>query len=737
MELKEYVVTVYNAEDLGSIYEELEANSGSEFIPDRACECRIRRPLSRNTHYYLTDEEAARLKQDPRVWDVDLTPEALGIEVRRFEYAVTQSGDFDKSAYADSNSIQWGLYRNFQDAHDSTWAIDENPVVNRTINYNLTGKDVDIVIVDDTIDPMHPEWSSTLDGTGDSRFKEIDWFGLYSSAVDILDNDSQTVPTYKYLYHVSDDDSHGHCVASCAAGSRHGMAKDANIYNLEFNRPKMATFAASTSGSVMTVTYVYPDSQPLVVGGRIEGPGIFGSRTISSFGTGTGRVGTYNLSSAVDENRSRGIFTRKWTGSDWSLLMFDYLRVFHRKKPINPETGKRNPTIANCSFGSSYGFTTSSITQVVHRGTTYTPSNFTPWTAQNLNSTFGVPYEYSTVSYVPAINTATKADIQDAVNDGILFVQAAGNNDQKIVKSTNVDYNNTVRYGGTNYYYNRGDTMQNMADTIIAGSCTSKSLNFKTSFSGWGDRVDVFAAGENVSCASVLSKEIGYINRVEVNNNVATFRIDLPTYEQSDLLFNLWGKEVWISIDQGATIPQGVYTIESIQYEPLKIYATLFSINITHPNVPQTSSSGILIGSYQDDGRYPLDTRDFLTYQTSISGTSFSAPNVTGLLACWMQVYRRMDYFTAWGLLLDKGAYGNMLDSGTSSYSTGEALGGAPNLIAGYENDPEFYPNADERFTEGLVYPKTNYKSRFDVLFRSTDYTNVKYMGFPRISVLR
>ena len=34
-----------------------------------------------------------------------------------------------------------------------------------------------------------------------------------------------------------------------------------------------------------------------------------------------------------------------------SLLMFDYLRAFHRYKPINPETGFRNPTITNHSWG--------------------------------------------------------------------------------------------------------------------------------------------------------------------------------------------------------------------------------------------------------------------------------------------------------------------------------------------------------------------------------------------------
>ena len=40
-----------------------------------------------------------------------------------------------------------------------------------------------------------------------------------------------------------------------------------------------------------------------------------------------------------------------------SLILFDYLRAFHRYKPINPETGLRNPTITNHSWGYRYDLT--------------------------------------------------------------------------------------------------------------------------------------------------------------------------------------------------------------------------------------------------------------------------------------------------------------------------------------------------------------------------------------------
>ena len=37
-----------------------------------------------------------------------------------------------------------------------------------------------------------------------------------------------------------------------------------------------------------------------------------------------------------------------------TLLMFDYLRAFHRYKAVNPTTGRRNPTVTNHSWGLSF-----------------------------------------------------------------------------------------------------------------------------------------------------------------------------------------------------------------------------------------------------------------------------------------------------------------------------------------------------------------------------------------------
>ena len=70
-ELKEYVVTLHRREDLEEFYEDMETPGGALYIPNRKVDCANRREISRNTHYYLTQEEALQLKNDPRVRGVD------------------------------------------------------------------------------------------------------------------------------------------------------------------------------------------------------------------------------------------------------------------------------------------------------------------------------------------------------------------------------------------------------------------------------------------------------------------------------------------------------------------------------------------------------------------------------------------------------------------------------------------------------------------------------------------
>ena len=109
MSLKEYIVTLHSTEDLESFYEDIETPGGNLYIPNRAVPVHVRRPMSRNTHYMLTDIEAKQLVDDPRVMAVELSMEEQGIQFRPIW---TQTSSlWNKSTTLISSYKNWGLLR--------------------------------------------------------------------------------------------------------------------------------------------------------------------------------------------------------------------------------------------------------------------------------------------------------------------------------------------------------------------------------------------------------------------------------------------------------------------------------------------------------------------------------------------------------------------------------------------------------------------------------------------------
>ena len=107
--MREYIVTCKSHEDLDNLYDDMETSGGNLYIPDREVELVNRRPISRNTHYKLTAEEAEQVANDPRVIACELTPEERGLELRPLSvnnqsYTIT-NGVFRKNGtYAASRS---------------------------------------------------------------------------------------------------------------------------------------------------------------------------------------------------------------------------------------------------------------------------------------------------------------------------------------------------------------------------------------------------------------------------------------------------------------------------------------------------------------------------------------------------------------------------------------------------------------------------------------------------------
>jgi len=182
-----------------------------------------------------------------------------------------------------------------------------------------------------------------------------------------------------------------------------------------------------------------------------------------------------------------------------SSLMWDYIRAWHNSKPINSATGRRNPTVTNNSYGTTITLNNGDfgpVTRVIYRGVDYNPGR--SLTLAELQAR-GF-YATDTSPTVPYWSSARAADIQDAIDDGIIIVASAGNDSFKTVRSTNQDYNNffyaTYLGFGATWYLNRGNQSGSAVENVInVGATDNGQAEFKATFSNCGDLVDIFAAG--------------------------------------------------------------------------------------------------------------------------------------------------------------------------------------------------------------------------------------------------
>lgn len=424
--MQEYVVTLKSYDDLESFYEDMETEGGSITIPDRRVDCASRRDISRNTHYMLTEEEAELVRNDDRVLAVELLPSLRDIKPSLFW---EQFDDFEKSSTIGTNDKNWGLYR-VVNGHVPSWGTDSLfSKLTGEVFTTSSGKHVDVVIVDSHINPNHPEFAVNPDGTGGSRVNLYDWFEL---------NTAIGVPSSATYDYSNISSNHGTHVAGTVAGNTQGWARDANIYNMEFN---------------------YAGSFPY---------------------------------------------------SDWDLYLFDYLREWHKTKPINPITRRRNPTVTNHSWGYSYNsISLTSVSSVTYRGVTTSLSGLTNAQKKTELESKGVPVPGNTFLFkTPARVAALDADIQDAIADGVIVVSSAGNSYWNAVTSTSPDWNNSVV--GINH--NRGSSPGAADNVICVGSVGTTNAEYKSNFSNYGGRVDIWGPGSNIVSAvydSTAATEFG------------------------------------------------------------------------------------------------------------------------------------------------------------------------------------------------------------------------------------
>lgn len=132
---------------------------------------------------------------------------------------------------------------------------------------------------------------------------------------------------------------------------------------------------------------------------------------------------------------------------------YDLMKLFHLYKPVNPETGVKNPTLINGSWGYQAAFLSSSTVTYLFRGQTGTFLGNAGVTDQvtamksGLNpQILGVQESWSSSSRSNSTDTAGR-ELMDA---GAIYVAAAGNNNQRLgVGSSDPD---RLNYMSDNYF---------------------------------------------------------------------------------------------------------------------------------------------------------------------------------------------------------------------------------------------------------------------------------------------
>lgn len=183
---------------------------------------------------------------------------------------------------------------------------------------------------------------------------------------------------------------------------------------------------------------------------------------------------------------------------------FDTIKLWHRNKPIDPNTGVKRPTVVNMSWGFGRGYNT--ITQLSYRGDVYTDST-TLTNASYRESTYGLinnsgfpSTTFRTNVRVPSVD----ADVEEMIDEGIIVCIAAGNRGHKIDLEDGVDYDNYITTGSIDVYYHRGSSpcsinainVGNMDRVVGDGFLDRKAISSET-----GPVVDIYAPGTNIMSA--------------------------------------------------------------------------------------------------------------------------------------------------------------------------------------------------------------------------------------------
>ena len=423
MTLKRYTLAVTSAEHWNEIHGALTIDSNQDGIPDRKVTCTDEHSISaiRGT-YELTEEEAAQISRHPHVKWIELSlkdnrdqfPAPQLVEPLRFDSEVKIYRDLTSNAppgvttAGELNRTNWavprvsGITTNGELYPNVVGSI---PPIQGNVEYIYDGRHVDIVIHDSGVLQSHPEF---LKEDGTSRVHDI-----------VLDFPYYLDPGYfgaNGFTFVLEDGSIGIDTSRAEA-----WWEDRNARSAEF--------------------VLLPE---IVIPSGYNRNGAIGIGTAGGNNLGSGH-GTSAAGLAAGKNFGLAFKANIWNmpaisdnvGMDIETA-YDLMAFFHQYKPVNTETGVRNPTVINGSWGYQAALTGTSIANYRFTGITSTIDTGTivggdPSGIEDLifglnNQVLGAYKSWSSSSRSNSTNEAG----DELMNTGVIYIAAAGNNNQYI-----------------------------------------------------------------------------------------------------------------------------------------------------------------------------------------------------------------------------------------------------------------------------------------------------------------
>ena len=526
--MKRYTLSVTSSEYWSEIHDALIVDSNQDGIPDRKITCSDSKNHSptRGT-YELTEVEATEIGNHPHVQWIELSPEdnpghypnprpltkRFPKDVRIYRSLSGSNAPPSSPSIAEENRTNWAVPRVGVDTHGDAWPGDAPAVINvktGNIDFSLTGKNVDVIIMDSGVLAAHPEF---LDANGKSRVLDI-----------ILDGPYTIDPAYfnsNSLTYTRPDGRIGITTTSAHAWWENSSSRSGSF---------------SSVGTV-AIPSSYTEPNALGIGGTIHSM--------------TSTHGTRVASLAAGKNFGLAFESNIWNMSIFAPAnqttagAYDCIKIFHQNKPTNSTTGRKNPTLVNGSWGYTGAMTSGGTVNYKFSGSTGSftgNASFAAGDNSNANLVKAMKEGFLTFTgaYKAWATSARSNSIETAGNEmmsaGIIHVCAAGNDNQRLGIGADdphrLDYlsdtyysstdprsefpSGTVPCGHRDFMHPQGigfDSATDFHPTICVGvmdvNIDAGYEEYPTYYSNNGPGIDVWAPGDSTLAAGMKSSTGG------------------------------------------------------------------------------------------------------------------------------------------------------------------------------------------------------------------------------------